>query len=89
MSDPHTRNLLQKLLKLLYQCDWSDPEKFYSAVKETEDYLRDTKPAEETSEEENERRFKQCMDMINNLQPGEIEALMGPEFMEEFRRVSQ
>ncbi len=89
MSDPHTRNLLQKLLKLLYQCDWPDPEKFYSAVKETEDYLRDTKPAEEISDDENERRFKQCMDMINNLQPGEIEALMGPEFMEEFRRVSQ
>jgi hypothetical protein len=44
---------------------------------------------EQVSEEENERRFKQCMDMINNLQSGEIEALMGPEFMEEFRRVSQ
>ncbi len=44
---------------------------------------------EQVSEEENERRFKQCMDMINNLQPGDIEALMGPEFMEEFRRVSQ
>ncbi len=44
---------------------------------------------EQVSEEENEKRFKQCMDMINNLQPGEIEALMGPEFMEEFRRASQ
>jgi hypothetical protein len=44
---------------------------------------------EQVSEEENERRFKLCMEMIDNLKPGEIEALMGPEFMEEFRRVSQ
>jgi hypothetical protein len=40
-------------------------------------------------EEENDRRFKECMKLINNLKPGEIEELMGPEFMEEFRRVSQ
>jgi hypothetical protein len=40
-------------------------------------------------EEENDRRFKKCMEVINNLKPGEIEALMGPKFMEEFRRVSQ
>jgi len=46
-------------------------------------------PQEQISEKENDRRFKNCMDMINNLKPGEIEALMGPEFMEEFRRVSQ
>jgi hypothetical protein len=40
-------------------------------------------------EEENDRRFQECMDMINNLQPGDITKLMGEEFMEEFRRVSQ
>ncbi len=44
---------------------------------------------EEISEEENERRFKECMGWINNLKPGDIEVLMGPEFMEEFRRVSR
>ncbi len=44
---------------------------------------------EEISEEENERRFKACMDAIKNLKPGEITELMGTEFMEEFRRVSQ
>jgi hypothetical protein len=44
---------------------------------------------EQISEEENERRFKECMELISNLKPGEIKELMGPEFMEEFRRVSQ
>jgi hypothetical protein len=47
------------------------------------------KAEEQVSEEENDRRFKECMKWINNLKRGEIEALMGPEFMEEFRRVSQ
>ena len=44
---------------------------------------------EQVSEEENERRFKVYMEWLNNLKPGEIEEMMGPEFMEEFRRVSQ
>ena len=44
---------------------------------------------EQISEEENERRFKECMKWLNNLKPGEIREMMGPEFMEEFRRVSQ
>jgi hypothetical protein len=44
---------------------------------------------EQIPEEENERRFRECMKWINNLKRGEIEALMGPEFMEEFRRMSQ
>ena len=46
-------------------------------------------PVEKISEEENERRFQECMRIINNMKPGEIEKLMGKEFMEEFRRVSQ
>ena len=41
------------------------------------------------NEEENDRRFRECMKWINNLQPGDITKLMGEEFMEEFRRVSQ
>ena len=44
---------------------------------------------EQISEEENEQRFKECMRWINNLKPGEIREIMGREFMEEFRRVSQ
>jgi hypothetical protein len=41
------------------------------------------------TEEENERRFKECMKLINNLQSGDIEKLMGKEFMEEFKRVAK
>jgi hypothetical protein len=44
---------------------------------------------EQITEEENERRFKECMKLINNLQPGDLTKLMGEEFMEEFKRVSQ
>jgi len=44
---------------------------------------------DQISEEENERRFRECMKFINDLKPGDIEKMMGPEFMEEFRRVSQ
>jgi hypothetical protein len=43
---------------------------------------------EQITEEENERRFKECMKLIDNLQPGDIEKLMGKEFMEEFKRVA-
>jgi hypothetical protein len=44
---------------------------------------------EQISEEENERRFKKYVEMLNNLKPGELTELMGEDFMEEFRRVSQ
>ena len=44
---------------------------------------------EEISEEENDSRFKECMKVIENLKSGELTELMGEEFMEEFKRVSQ
>ena len=44
---------------------------------------------EQISDEENERRFREYMQMLNNLKPGDIEEMMGSEFMKEFRRVSQ
>jgi hypothetical protein len=44
---------------------------------------------EEISEEENDSRFKECMKVIKNLKSGELTELMGEEFMEEFKRVSQ
>ena len=39
-------------------------------------------------EDENNMRFKKCMEIINKLKPGELEQLMGKEFMEEFKRIS-
>lgn len=44
---------------------------------------------EEVTEEENERRFKECMEFIKNITHEKITELMGEEFLEEFRRVSQ
>ena len=52
-------------------------------------YLEETEPQEQISEEENEVRFKACMEAIGNLKHGEITELMGEAFMEEFKRVSQ
>ena len=47
------------------------------------------KEEEEVTEEENERRFKECMEFIKNITHEEITKLMGEEFLEEFRRISQ
>ena len=44
---------------------------------------------EEITEEENERRFKKCIEWIENITREEIIEAMGEEFLEEFRRVSQ
>jgi len=44
---------------------------------------------DQISEEENERRFRKCMEFIDSMKPGDIEKMMGPGFLEEFRRVSQ
>ena len=44
---------------------------------------------EQISEEENERRLRECLGWLDNLKPGELTELMGEDFMEEFRRVSQ
>jgi hypothetical protein len=44
---------------------------------------------DQISEEENERRFNEHMKFLNALKPGDIEKMMGSEFMEEFRIASQ
>jgi hypothetical protein len=65
-----------------------DFEEFEEVVKAVKT-LRNQPKQGRIPEEENDRRFKECMRMINNLKPGEIEDLMGAEFMEEFRGVSR
>jgi hypothetical protein len=88
MSDSFTRDLIEDLVKILYQCDWPNPSKIYATIKRAQDYLRDTKPEEQITEAENERRFKKCIELIDSLQTGDLENLMGKEFMEEFKRVA-
>ena len=41
------------------------------------------------SEEENERRFREALRIIQNTTSEELTELMGEEFLEEFRRVSR
>jgi phage/plasmid-associated DNA primase len=89
MTDPYARELVQSLINLLYQCDWPDGEKFYAKIEQARDYLKNTELREQISEEENDKRFRKCMNIIKNLKPGELTEFMGEDFMEKFRRVSQ
>jgi len=41
------------------------------------------------SEQENERRFKECLRIIQNTTHEDLVELMGEDFLEEFRRASQ
>jgi hypothetical protein len=41
------------------------------------------------TEEENERRFKEALQLIENVTHEQLVELMGEEFFEEFRRVSR
>jgi len=82
--------------------DVTESEMIAAALRAAADYLDDATSAhtlyaisdelegvDPFDEEENDRRFQECMSMINNLQPGDITKLMGEAFMKEFRRVSQ
>jgi hypothetical protein len=44
---------------------------------------------DEITSEENERRFRECLRLINNVTHEQLVELMGKDFLEEFRRVSQ
>jgi hypothetical protein len=41
---------------------------------------------EQITEEENERRFKACLEWIHNLTHEELVKLMGKEWLEDYRR---
>ena len=41
---------------------------------------------EEITPEENERRFKACLEQIRNLTNAELVALMGKEWLADYRR---
>jgi hypothetical protein len=40
-------------------------------------------------EDENDMRFKKCMEVINSLKPGDLTELMGEEWLETYRRQFQ
>ena len=39
--------------------------------------------------EENDRRFRECLQLIRNVTHEQLVAVMGEDFLDEFRRVSQ
>ena len=41
------------------------------------------------TEEENERRFRECLRLIENVTREQLVELMGEEWLEEYRRVAQ
>ena len=90
MTEIDPRELIQRLTDALKEeCNWTDNPKHDELIAKALVYLENTEPPEQISEEENDRRFKACMEAISNLKPGEITELMGEAFMEEFKRVSQ
>ena len=44
---------------------------------------------EEITPEENERRFRECLRLINNVTREQLMELMGEDFLEEYRRVAR
>ena len=44
---------------------------------------------EEITPEENERRFRESLRLINSVTHEQLVELMGEEFLEEYRRVAQ
>jgi hypothetical protein len=44
---------------------------------------------DEITSEENERRFRECLRLINNVTHKQLVELMGEEFLEEYRRVAR
>jgi len=41
------------------------------------------------TEEENDRRFRECLRLISNVTREQLVKLTGEEFLEEYRRVAQ
>ena len=57
-------------------------------IDEAREFLKNTELPEQISDEENERRFKACLESIRNLTHKDVVELMGEEFLEKFKRVS-
>ena len=46
-------------------------------------------PEDTITPEENDRRFRECLQLIRNVTHDQLVAVMGEDFLEEFKRVSQ
>ena len=46
-------------------------------------------PDDTITPEENDRRFRECLQLIRNVTHEQLVAVMGEDFLEEFRRATQ
>jgi len=92
MTDETANDLIKRLTDELETWvafgELEDIERAHNLIDEAYAYLANGAEPQ-ISEEENERRFKECLHIIRNTTHGELVELMGEEFLEEFRRVSQ
>ena len=92
MTDDTASDLIKRLIDELETWvafgELEDIERAHDLTDEARAYLaNDAEP--QISEEENERRFREALRIIRNTTREELVELMGEDFLDEFRRVSQ
>jgi hypothetical protein len=86
------RNLIKRLAESLQEFIDYEPVGYVEfeqdLIDDAHEFLKNTEPPEQISEEENDRRLKSCLESIRNLTHKDVVDLMGEDFLKEFRRVS-
>jgi hypothetical protein len=86
------RNLIKRLAESLQEFIDYEPVGYVEfeqdLIDDAREFLKNTEPPEQISEEENDRRLKSCLESIRNLTHKDVVDLMGEDFLKEFRRVS-
>jgi hypothetical protein len=91
MTDTNPRDLIQRLADAYAYCidEYMTASSEEDAlIVEARSYLAATAKSR-ISEDENERRFRECLRIIQNTTHEDLVKLMGENFLEEFRRASQ
>lgn len=86
------RDLIKRLAESLQEFIDYEPVGYVEfeqdLIDDAREFLKNTEPPEQISEEENDRRLKSCLESIRNLTHKDVVDLMGEDFLKEFRRVS-
>ena len=86
------RDLIKRLAESLQEFIDYEPVGYVEfeqdLIDDAREFLKNTEPPEQISEEENDRRLKSCLESIRNLTHKDLVDLMGEDFLKEFRRVS-
>jgi hypothetical protein len=86
------RDLIKRLAESLQEFIDYEPVGYVEfeqdLIDDAREFLKNTEPLEQISEEENDRRLKSCLESLRNLTHKDVVDLMGEDFLKEFRRVS-